>query len=133
MRRIKTVHTRHQSLEVWKSLRSTEFRVEGAVHAWHHRDRFLTGQAWDLIAAGALLGERFHPPRTVLMLGLAGGTAYRVLRHLLPECRLTAVDIDGELVDSGELQFRHEFVYLQPELDELKKKAEETEAEDSAS
>ena len=41
--------------------------------------------------------------------------------------------IDGELVDSGELQFRHEFVYLQPELDELKKKAEETEAEDSAS
>ena len=41
--------------------------------------------------------------------------------------------INGEPVDSGELQFRHEFVYLQPELDELKKKAEETEAEDSAS
>jgi spermidine synthase len=34
----------------------------------------------------------------VLMLGLAGGTAFRVLRHLLPDCRLTAVDIDPEIV-----------------------------------
>jgi spermidine synthase len=32
------------------------------------------------------------------MLGLAGGTAYRILRHLLPECELTAIDIDGEIV-----------------------------------
>jgi tetratricopeptide (TPR) repeat protein len=41
--------------------------------------------------------------------------------------------IDGEPVDSGELLFRHEFVYLQPELEELKNQAEEKEAEDSAS
>jgi spermidine synthase len=71
--------------------------VAGAVHASFHRRRFLTGLAWDLIAAGALLG-RNGPPRSVLMLGLAGGTAFRVLRHLLPECRLTAVDIDPEIV-----------------------------------
>ncbi len=32
------------------------------------------------------------------MLGLAGGTAFRVLRHLLPDCRLTAIDIDPEIV-----------------------------------
>lgn len=97
MRRTGTVHTRHQSLEIWKSDLATEFRVEGAVHAWFHRRRFLTGLAWDLIAAAALLGER-PAPRSVLMLGLAGGTAFRTLRHLLPECRLTAVDIDPEIV-----------------------------------
>jgi len=39
------------------------------------------------------------PPRSVLMLGLAGGTAYRVLRHLLPDCQLTAIDIDAEIID----------------------------------
>ena len=98
MRRCQVVHTAHQSLEVWKSATATEFRVEGAVHAFHHRSRFLTGLAWDMIAAAALLGTT-HPPRSILMLGLAGGTSFRILRHLLPDCRLTAVDIDPEIVE----------------------------------
>jgi spermidine synthase len=98
MRRTGTFHTRFQSLEVWKSDLATEFRVEGALHAWFHQKRFLTGLAWDLIAAAALLRKN-GPPRSVLMLGLAGGTAFRILRHLLPECELTAIDIDPEIVD----------------------------------
>ena len=97
MRRTGIVHTRHQSLEIWQSDHATELRVAGAVHASFHRKRFLTGLAWDMIAAGALLGGN-DPPRSVLMLGLAGGTAFRVLRHLLPACRLTAIDIDPEIV-----------------------------------
>jgi len=97
MRRTETVHTRFQSLEIWKSDLAVEFRVAGAIHALYHKKRFLTGLAWDLIAASALL-RKDGPPRSVLMLGLAGGTAYRVLRHLLPDCRLTAIDIDPEIV-----------------------------------
>lgn len=97
MHRVATVHTPHQSLEVWKSAIATEFRVAGAIHAWHHRHRFLTGLAWDLIAAGALLGNH-TPPRSILMLGLAGGTSFRILRHLFPDCQLTAVDIDPDIV-----------------------------------
>lgn len=97
MRRTGTAHTPHQSLEIWKSDLATEFRVEGAVHAWFHQRRFLTGLAWDMIAGAALLGKN-DPPRSVLMLGLAGGTSFRVLRHLLPECELTAIDIDPEIV-----------------------------------
>lgn len=97
MRRTRIVHTAHQALEIWKSDHATEFRVAGAVHAAYHRRRYLTGLAWDMIAAAALLGGH-DPPRSVLMLGLAGGTAFRVLRHLLPECRLTALDIDPEII-----------------------------------
>ena len=97
MRRTETVHTSYQSLEIWKSDLATEFRVAGAIHAFHHRKRFLTGLAWDLIAAAALLRKE-GPPTSVLMLGLAGGTAFRVLRHLLPDCRLTAIDIDPGIV-----------------------------------
>lgn len=103
MRSIGTIQTDHQSLEIWKSPLAAEFRVAGAVHAWFHRRRYLTGLAWDMIAASALLGRQY-PPRSVLMLGLAGGTAFRTIRHLLPECRLTAVDIDAEIV---ELARRH--------------------------
>lgn len=88
--------TQWQKLEIWKSAHEVEFRVEGAVHAWYHQRKFLTGLAWDLIAAGALLGK--EPPRSILMLGLAGGTAFRILRRLLPAAELVAVDIDEEIV-----------------------------------
>ena len=97
MQRVERVTTAYQTLEVWKSKLACEFRVEGAVHAWFHRDRFLTGLAWDLIAAGSLLGKQ--RPESILMLGLAGGTSFRAIRQLLPNCKLTAVDIDGEVVD----------------------------------
>lgn len=97
LRRIAVVRTAHQDLEIWKSHLATEFRVAGAVHAFHHCRRFLTGLVWDMLAAAALLGTR-EEPRSVLMLGLAGGTSLRALRHVLPACRFTAIDIDGEIV-----------------------------------
>lgn len=97
MRRVGDFETRFQKITVWKSELATEFRVAGAIHASYHEKRFLTGLAWDLIAAGALL----HPsgkPSSILMLGVAGGTALRTLRHLLPDAALTGIDLDGELI-----------------------------------
>jgi len=98
LRCMRVVRTAHQDLEIWKSDLATEFRVAGAVHAFHHRHRFLTGLVWDMLAAAALLGTK-EEPRSLLMLGLAGGTTLRILRHLLPACRFTAVDIDGEIIN----------------------------------
>lgn len=97
LRRTAVVRTAHQSLEIWKSALATEFRVAGAAHAFHHQRRFLTGLVWDMLAAAALLGKE-KEPRSLLMLGLAGGTTLRILRHLLPACRFTAIDIDREVV-----------------------------------
>jgi len=97
MRRTECIQTRFQALEIWKSKLATEFRVAGAIHASHHRSRFLTGLAWDLLSAAPLLRPG-GPPRSVLMLGLAGGTSFRTLRHLLPDCQLTALDIDEEII-----------------------------------
>jgi hypothetical protein len=79
--RIESVDTAFQRVEVWKSEMESEFRVEGAIHAWWNQKRFLTGLAWDNLAAGALLRPG-GPPRSILMLGLAGGTAFRILRQL---------------------------------------------------
>lgn len=97
MKRIERVRTQWQEIEVWKSARACEFRAEGATHAWHHESRFLTGLAWDLIAAGCLLRPQ-GPPRSVLMLGVAGGTSLRTLRNLLPVCELVGVELDGDLL-----------------------------------
>ena len=96
------VDTAFQQVQIWKSGRQCEFRVAGAIHAWWHEKRLLTGLAWDNLAAAALLRPA-GPPRSILMLGLAGGTAMRILRHLLPDCRLVAVDIDSEIVALAEL------------------------------
>lgn len=96
--RIATAETRFQKVEVWKSAHQVEFRVAGAIHAWWQENRFLTGLAWDNLAAAALLRPA-GPPKSILMLGLAGGTAFRVLRHLLPEVKLVAVDIDREIIE----------------------------------
>jgi len=98
MHKTTTVDTAFQRVEVWKSDRQTEFRVAGAIHAWWHRDKFLTGLAWDNLAACCLLRPG-GPPKSVLMLGLAGGTSFRALRQLLPDVELTAVDIDPGIVD----------------------------------
>lgn len=101
MRKTGEVETRFQKVTVWKSGLATEFRVAGAIHAQMHRKRFLTGLAWDLLAAAALLWGN-GKPRSILMLGVAGGTALRTLRHLLPEAELTGVDLDGELIRLAE-------------------------------
>jgi spermidine synthase len=98
LKRVATETTGFQTLEIWKAAASCEFRVAGAVHAWWHRDRFLTGLAWDNLAAAALLRPA-GPPRSVLMLGVAGGTTLRTLRHLLPDAEITAVEIDPEILE----------------------------------
>jgi spermidine synthase len=98
MRRIGDFKTRFQTVTLWKSDHSSEFRCTGAIHAWFHRKRFLTGLAWDLIAAAPLL-RHSGPPKSILMLGVAGGTALRTLRHLLPDVLLTGIDLDSELID----------------------------------
>ncbi len=98
MRRIGHFQTRFQTISLWKSDLVTEFRCTGAIHAWFHKKRYLTGLAWDLIAAAALLRPD-GKPKSILMLGVAGGTALRTLRHLLPDVSLTGIDLDSELID----------------------------------
>jgi spermidine synthase len=98
MKRTGEFQTRFQRITVWKSPLATEFRVAGAIHASYHEKRFLTGLAWDLLAAAALLRPS-GKPASILMLGIAGGTALRTLRHLLPEVSLTGIDLDAELID----------------------------------
>lgn len=75
-----------------------DMEVKGATFATWHPDELLTGYSWDAMSAAALL----HPsrrPRDILLLGLAGGTMVRILRHLIPGARITAVEVDRELVD----------------------------------
>lgn len=94
---METVTTPWQTVELWTTPRAAELRSGGAVHAWWHRERLLTGLAWDALAAAALLRPA-GPPATLLMLGVAGGTAMRTLRHLLPDLAMTGVELDPDVL-----------------------------------
>lgn len=94
---LETRQTAHQSVAVWGDEREVEFRVTGAIHAWWGRDQFLTGLAWDSIAAG-ILSHPTGAPHSLLMLGLGGGTSLRTLRHLCPDLKITAIELDEEMI-----------------------------------
>jgi spermidine synthase len=98
LKHLETRRTAHQSVGVWGDGKEVEFRVTGAIHAWWGRDQFLTGLAWDAIAAGVLSAPAGPGPRSLLMLGLGGGTSLRTLRHLCPDLKITAVEIDGGMI-----------------------------------
>lgn len=98
MRIVETVETEYNSVDVWERPDGYDFEVAGGTHATWTRGRLLTGYAWDAITAGVLL--RSGPlPRSLLMLGLGGGTGVRQVRHLLPDTRITAIEIDPAMVD----------------------------------
>ena len=97
LRPLEIRRTAHQSVAVWGDGQEVEFRVTGAIHAWWGRDQYLTGLAWDGIAAG-ILSHRAGKPLSLLMLGLGGGTSLRTLRHLCPDMKITAIEIDDEMI-----------------------------------
>lgn len=97
MRVLERITSDHNEVEVWQSRDgSIDIDVIGATHATWHPERLLTGHAWDAITAGVML----HPsaPRTLLMLGLGGGTVLRQVKHLHPQVQITAVEIDPDMV-----------------------------------
>ncbi len=77
-----------------------ELRVLGSFSSYYAPGEVLTGSVWDGIAAGALaLPEaRRRSACDVLLLGLGGGSAARVVRALLPEARIVGVEIEPEVV-----------------------------------
>lgn len=96
-REIEVLHTEYNTVHVMESADGTiDFDVIGATHATWHPRLLLTGHAWDAITAAALMGRT--PPQSLLLLGLGGGTVLRQLRFLLPDTRMTAVEIDPGMI-----------------------------------
>jgi len=72
-------------------------RIDGSFASTWQPGRETTGSVWDGIAAGLLA----LPPerrRSVLLLGLGGGSAARVVRAVAPRARIVGVEIDPAVV-----------------------------------
>lgn len=71
--------------------------------SYYHPSHVFTGFAWDAQTASLLLHDR--PPRSVLLLGLGGGTVARQCRTVFPEVRLVGVEVDREVLRAAVAHF----------------------------
>jgi spermidine synthase len=94
---VQTPSIRAPRVEVRRTARGLELRVDGTLASSHLDAGVGTGPVWDALALPVLA----LPParrRSILVLGLGGGSVARVLRALAPEARIVGVEIDPGVV-----------------------------------
>lgn len=74
-----------------------ELRVDGTHASSWAPGSEVTGSVWDAIACGVLALPEARRKR-VLLLGLGGGSAARIVRAIAPRARITGVEIDPDVV-----------------------------------
>jgi spermidine synthase len=79
-------------------------RIDGSFASTWQPGRETTGSVWDGIAAGLLALPPAHR-RSVLLLGLGGGSAARVVRALAPKAHIVGVEIDPAVVRAARRWF----------------------------
>lgn len=89
-----------------------------AVHSIYDPSTLLTGGYWDLLTTAPLLGYRTwkgEKPRSVLILGLAGGTVARQLTAAYgPDVQIDGVEIDPRIIEVGKRYFAMTETNLNP-------------------
>jgi spermidine synthase len=91
-------------VEVKHSSKGRALRIAGPFASWYEPGKEVTGSVWDALAAPLLLLPKSRRDR-VLILGLGGGSAARVVRALAPRARITGVEIDAKVVRAARRWF----------------------------
>ena len=80
-----------------------ELLVGGVLYSSFHPERPWTGYVWDALAVTGLLVPSQAP--RVLLLGCGAGTVLVLLRRLLPHAHLTAIELDGRVLELARERF----------------------------
>ena len=78
--------------------------IDGTFASWWPRDGKATGSVWDALVA-PLLALPAQRRRRVLILGLGGGSAARLVRAIAPAAQIVGVDFDRSVVDAARRHF----------------------------
>ena len=84
--------------------RGRELLVDGTFASFYRPGQITTGSVWDALAAPVLALEPARR-RRVLLLGLGGGSAARVIRALAPQARIVGVELDREVLAAARRWF----------------------------
>ncbi|MCH2171520.1 methyltransferase domain-containing protein [Myxococcota bacterium] len=95
---------RRERVAVQRGARGRKLRIDGTFASYYVPGEVTTGSVWDALVAPILL----LPPnrrRSVLILGLGGGSAARLVRALAPRARIVGVERDPEVVKAARRWF----------------------------
>lgn len=79
-------------------------RVGGSFASWYRPGQSATGSVWDALAA-PLLALPAARRRRVLILGLGGGSAARLVRAIAPAARIVGVEYSAEVLRAARRHF----------------------------
>jgi len=96
--------TRRNRVEVRHRRNGRALRINGTFASWYDPDSAITGSVWDALAAPLLLLPRQSRKR-VLILGLGGGSAARIVRELAPRAEITGVELDPAVIRAARRWF----------------------------
>lgn len=103
-RRRRPVRARRPRVEVRKSGEGIALNVEGTFASWYRPGSSVTGSVWDAIGAPVLaLPEKRR--KEILILGVAGGSAARVVRAIVPGANITGVELFQDVIDAAREHF----------------------------
>lgn len=88
-----------KTLSLARRGRSVRLRAPEGTFSYFHPERLFTGFSWDSQTGSLLLPSR--PVRSVLLLGLGGGTVARQCRALFPRAEITGVELDARVVETA--------------------------------
>jgi SAM-dependent methyltransferase len=96
--------TSRERVVVRRSARGLRLEIDGTFASWWRPGRAATGSVWDALVAPLLL----LPParrRRVLILGLGGASAARLVRALAPGAAVVGVELDPAVVEAARRHF----------------------------
>lgn len=91
-------------IAVRDGVRGRELLVDGTFASFYRPGSVTTGSVWDALAAPVLALPSARR-RSILLLGLGGGSAARVVRALAPAARIVGVELDAEVVATARRWF----------------------------
>ncbi len=103
-RRRRAVRERTPRVEVKKQGQGLALEVEGTFASFYQPGSPVTGSVWDAIAAPVLA----LPPerrKEILILGVAGGSAARVVRAIAKDAHITGVELSPEVIEAAREHF----------------------------
>jgi SAM-dependent methyltransferase len=98
------IRTGPNRVEVKHGRKGRALHINGTFASWYDPASAITGSVWDALAAPLLLLPRQCRKR-VLILGLGGGSAARIVRALAPKAQITGVELDKEVVKAAKRWF----------------------------
>jgi spermidine synthase len=98
------VVSRSARVRVENGRRGRALRIDGTFASFYAPGRALTDSVWDALAAPLLW---LPPPkrRSVLILGLGGGSAARLVRALAPRARIVGIERSAEVIRAARRWF----------------------------